>query len=52
MELEVKIILVPMEQTGEDTDMFRVSCNGLWHCGWGRTLEEAIKNFDKENNLG
>lgn len=51
MEREVKIVLVPKEWIAEDTDMFRVECEGL-HSGWGRTLEEAIRDFDKENGLG
>lgn len=51
MEMEVKIVLVPKEQICEDVDMFRVTCEGLFHCGWGRTLEEAIQDFDKANGL-
>lgn len=50
MEREVKIVLVPKEQICEDTDMFRVSCDGL-KCGWGTTLEEAIQDFDIKNGL-
>lgn len=50
MEREVKIVLVPKEQICEDNDMFRVSCDGL-KCGWGRTLEEAIREFDIANRL-
>ena len=50
MEKEVKIILVQKEQFCEDIDMFRVSCDGL-ECGWGITLEEAIRDFDKANGL-
>lgn len=52
MEREVKIVLVPKSQLVEDVDMFRVGCDGFYYCGWGRTLEEAIKDFDKENELG
>lgn len=48
MEREVIIELVPKEQICEETDMFRVSCKGFYS-GWGKTLEEAIRNFDKEN---
>jgi hypothetical protein len=48
MEIEVKIVFVPKEQTNEDVDLFRVSCDGL-NSGWGTTLEKAIQNFDVMN---
>lgn len=51
MEMEVKIEFIPKEFTCEDKDMFRVSCKAFYYCGWGETLEEAIKNFDEENEL-
>ena len=47
-EKEVKITLVSKELINEDTDMFRISCDGL-KCGWGSTLEIAIKDFDEQN---
>ena len=50
MEMEVIIELVPKEQIYEDVDMFRVSCKGFCS-GWGKTLEEAIRDFDKENGI-
>ena len=48
MEREIEIKLVPKELICEDTDMFRVSCDGFYN-GWGTTLEEAIRNFDMMN---
>jgi len=47
-EREIKIDLVPKEWVGEEKNMYRISCDGM-NYGWGYTLEEAIKNFDKEN---
>ena len=47
-EVEVKIALIPRDWTSEDEDMFRVSCGELKN-GWGKTLKEAIKDFDKRN---
>lgn len=51
MEMEVKIVFVPKELICEDTDMFKVCCEGFYYCGWGKTLEEAIRDFDVVNNL-
>ena len=48
-EREVKIALVPKEWFGEDEDLYRVSCDDM-HCGWGTTLEKAIRNFDIMND--
>lgn len=45
---EVKITLVPKEQIMCGEDMFCVSCED-YHPGWGKTLAEAIRNFDEEN---
>lgn len=51
MEVEVKIVLVPKEQLADNIDMFRVSCEAFYYSGWGRTLEEAIRDFDRQINL-
>ena len=48
-EREVKIALVPKEWTCHETDVFRVSCEGMKN-GWGTTLSEAIKDFDEKNS--
>ena len=48
MEREVKIVLVPKDWIGEKADMYRISCDDL-HCGWGNTLEDAIRDFDAKN---
>lgn len=47
-EREVKIALIPKEWTCHETDVFRVSCEGMKN-GWGTTLSEAIKDFDEKN---
>ena len=47
-EREVKIALVPKEWINKDKDMYRISCDRM-NCGWGETLESAIKDFDKNN---
>lgn len=50
-EKEIKITLVPRQHIGGETrNMYRVSCD-YWemNCGWGYTLEEAIRDFDKNN---
>ena len=47
-EREVKIALIPKEWINEETDMYRVSCDGM-ECGWGTTLESAIKDYDEKN---
>ena len=51
MEMEVKITFIPKEQIVEDTDMFTVSCEAFYYSGWGKTLEEAIRDFDIVNGL-
>ena len=47
-EKEVKIVLVSKELINEEEDMYRVSCDNM-RCGWGVTLEKAIRNFDTMN---
>lgn len=45
MEKEIKIDLVPKEQTYEDFDSIRITCGEI--CVWGNGLECAIKAFDE-----
>lgn len=45
MEKEIKITLVPKEQTGEEHDFIRITCGNI--CVWGNCLESAIKAFDE-----
>ena len=44
MEKEIKITLVPKEQTGKEYDSICITCGYI--CVFGNTLEAAIKAFD------
>lgn len=44
MEKEIKITLVPKEQTGEEYDFVCITCGDI--CVWGNCLEATIKAFD------
>ena len=45
MEKEIKIDLVPKEQTFDEFDSVRITCGNI--CVWGECLEVAIKAFDE-----
>lgn len=45
MEKEIKIDLVPKEQTFGEFDSVRIKCGNI--CAWGECLEVAIKAFDE-----
>jgi hypothetical protein len=44
MEKEIKITLVPKEQTGKEYDSICITCGYIYACG--NCLEAAIKAFD------
>lgn len=44
MEKEIKITLVPKEQTEEEYDFVCITCGDI--CVWGNCLEATIKAFD------
>lgn len=44
MEKEIKITLVPKEQTGKEYDSICITCEYI--CVFGNCLEAAIKTFD------
>lgn len=45
MEKEIKIDLVPKEQTFDEFDSVRITCGNI--CVWGECLEVVIKAFDE-----
>ena len=44
MEKEIKINLVPKEQTNEEFDFVSITCGNI--CVYGNCLEATIKAFD------
>lgn len=44
-EKEIKIALVPKEQTNERRDCVRITCGDI--VAWDYTLSEAIEEFDE-----
>lgn len=46
MEEEIKIALVPRKQTGEKTDLIRITCGAI--TAWGVTLQEAFDDFEEQ----
>ena len=50
IEHEIKIIYREQVRVGRKIYLpYEVSCENRF-CGYGNTLEEAIKDFDKQNN--
>lgn len=45
MEKEIKITLIPKEQTGKEYDNICITCGNI--CAWGNCLQAAMKAFDE-----
>jgi ADP-glucose pyrophosphorylase len=46
MDNKIEISLVSKDQINEETDMIRITLVGSFVIGWGKTLQEAIQDFD------